>query len=119
MERCVRESNVSQRFRYSKNKFKSVCVCEAETLFLFQRVRSRGGGLTSLGKGSKFKIAPYWKDAEALNSSGVELYIPFRGGEHLVATKVTSFQIGGLEIVDIPDFTDSSKEIKGQNIFIE
>ena len=37
-----------------------------------------------------------------------------------MATKVTSFQIGtrDLEIVDIPDFTDSSKEIKGQNAVI-
>ena len=37
-----------------------------------------------------------------------------------MATKVRSFQIGtgDLEIVDIPDFTDSSKEIKGQHILI-
>ena len=37
-----------------------------------------------------------------------------------MATKVTSFQIGtgDLEIVDIPDFTDSSKEIQGQNALI-
>ena len=63
--------------------------------------------------GSKGEIAQYWKDAEALISRGVEMYIPFRGGEHIVATKVTSFQTmaGDLEIVDIPDFTDSSKEI--------
>ena len=48
------------------------------------------------------------------------MYIPFRGGDHNVATKITSFQIGtgDLEIVDIPDFTDSSKEMKSPNTFI-
>ena len=31
-------------------------------------------------RGSKAEIAQYWKDAEALNNRGVELYIPVRGG---------------------------------------
>ena len=48
------------------------------------------------------------------------MYIPFRGGEHIVATKVTAFQIGtsDLAILDIIDFTPSSKEIKGQHVLI-
>ena len=48
------------------------------------------------------------------------MYIPFKGGEHSVATQVTAFQIGtgDLVIVEILDFTHSSKEINGQNVFI-
>ena len=48
------------------------------------------------------------------------MYIPFRGGEHIVATQVTAFQIGtsDLAIVELADFTNSSKEIKRQNVLI-
>ena len=64
-------------------------------------------------KGSKAEIALMWKGAETLNNRGIELYIPYRAGEQIRTTKVTVFQIGtgDLEIVDIPDYTDSSKEI--------
>ena len=48
------------------------------------------------------------------------MYIPFRGGDFIVATKISTFQIGtgDLQIVGVPNFTESSKEIKGQNTFI-
>ena len=57
---------------------------------------------------------------ETFNNREVELYIPCRAGDQIRATKVTVFKIGtgDLEINDIPDYTDLSKEIKGQNTLI-
>ena len=71
-------------------------------------------------KGSKDEIAPLWKDVDTFNNRGVELYIPYRAGEQVMATKVTAFQIGTaeFEIIDIPDYSNSSKEIKGQHTLI-
>ena len=68
-------------------------------------------------KGRKDEIAPLWEDVDTFNNRGVELYIPYRAGEQIMATKVTAFQIGtgDFEIIDIPDYTNSSKEIKGQH----
>ena len=65
-------------------------------------------------KGDKAEITRLWKDVETLNNRGVELYIPYRADEQIMATKVTAFQIctGDLEIIDIQDNTDSSKDIK-------
>ena len=41
------------------------------------------------------------------------MYIPFSGEHLIVATKITTFQIGtgDLQIVDVPDFTGFRKEI--------
>ena len=48
------------------------------------------------------------------------MYIPFRGGEHIEAVKVTAFQICTTDLVlmEVPDFTPSSKEIKNQYVLI-
>ena len=43
-------------------------------------------------KGRNVEIAPYWKDAEVLSSRVVEMYIPFRGGDVIVAAKITLFR---------------------------
>ena len=71
-------------------------------------------------KGSKVEIARNWKNPDTLQRKGVELYIPFRAGDQIRGTKVAVFQIGtgDLEIAEVPDYTSSSKEIKGQNAII-
>ena len=48
------------------------------------------------------------------------MYIPFRGGEHIEAVKVTAFQIGTTDLVpmEVPDFTPTSKDIKSQYVLV-
>ena len=71
-------------------------------------------------KGSKAEIAPIWKDPDTLEARGVEVYIPFRAGEQIRGTKVTVFQIGTGDLVidEMPDYTNSANELKGQHIII-
>ena len=48
------------------------------------------------------------------------MYVPFSGGDLIVATKVTTFQIGtgDLKIKDIPEDMLSLREIKIENALI-
>ena len=71
-------------------------------------------------KGSEDEIAPLWKDVDTFNNRGVAFYIPYIAGEQVMATKVTAFQLGpgDLEIIDIPDYSNSSKDIKGQHTLV-
>ena len=71
-------------------------------------------------KGNKAEIVRYLKNPDTLNDRGIEMYIPFRGGEHIEAAKVTAFQIGTTDLVlmEVPDFTPSSQKITRQVLLI-
>ena len=73
-------------------------------------------------KGSIPEIEAQWNDKEVLKKRGVEYYLPFNAGDIIVATKVTTCQVGtggDLKFTSIPDFNMAEEKSENKRFGVE